>query len=89
MSAPAFGLSDTPARILQLQADLLRRAGPRRRAAIALAMTTAAIKLSRQAIARAHPEWSELDVKLMWAEIHYGKELADRVRAYIARQGKG
>ena len=72
---------------MQVQADMLRRAGAARRAAIGLAMTTAAIKLSRQAIRRAHPDWSEQDVNLMWAEIHYGKALADRVRAYLANRG--
>jgi hypothetical protein len=83
-----FGLSDTPDEIAQLQADLLRQAGPRKRAAMAAAMTAAAVKRSRQAISRAHPEWSELEVKFFWAEVHYGKELADRVRAYIARRSQ-
>lgn len=34
-------------------------------------------------IARAHPELRALEVKLYWAEIHYGKALIDRVRAYL------
>jgi hypothetical protein len=70
------------------QIELLRRASPRRRSAMMLAMTTTAIKRSRHAIQRLHPDWSELEVNLFWAEIHYGKDLADKVRAYLAAQGR-
>jgi len=72
----------------QVQIELLRRAGPNRRAALALAMTTTAIKISRRAIQRLHPDWSEMEVKLFWAEVHYGKELADKVRQYLAARGR-
>jgi len=63
------------------QIELLRRAGPAKRAALALAMTTAAVKLSRRAIQRVHPDWTEQEINLLWLEVHYGKDLADRVRA--------
>ena len=68
----------------RVQIELLRRAGPRRRAALALAMTTTAIALSRRAIQRLHPDWTKMEVNLFWAEVHYGKDLADRVRQYLA-----
>ena len=86
MKDPPIGLSDTDPRMLEVQIELLRRAGPARRAAIALSMTTTAIKLARAAIQRAHPDWSDQEVALMWAEVHYGKELTDRVRAYLSKQ---
>jgi hypothetical protein len=65
-----------------------RRLSPGQRAAISRAMTEKAVKTERQAIAREHPEWSEFEVKLHWAEIHYGKELIDRVRAYLVSTSK-
>jgi K+-transporting ATPase A subunit len=40
------------------------------------------------AIQRLHPDWSELEVKLEWARVHYGEELASRVRAYLAARGR-
>jgi hypothetical protein len=43
------------------QIKLLRRASPRRRSAMALRMTTTAIKVSRRAIQRLHADWSELE----------------------------
>ena len=82
MSAPP----DTPSSIVRVQIDLLRRAGPAKRAAIALAMTTAAIRISRRAIQRNHPDWSEQQVNLFWVELNYGPDLADRVRTYLDRR---
>ena len=81
-------LSDTHPKIAQMQIELLRTAGPARRAEIARSMTASAIYLSRLAIQRLHPEWSELEVRLYWAEVHYGKALADKVRAYLAKRGQ-
>ncbi len=77
-------LSDTPAKVLQAQAVLLRQAGPTRRAAVGLAMTAQALVMSRRALRQRHPELSEQDVLLLWAEIHYGTVLADRVRQHLA-----
>ena len=79
-------LSDTPTKVLQAQAALLREAGPTRRAALGLAMTTQALAMSRRAIQQRHPDLSEQDVLLLWAEIHYGKALADRVRVHLMHQ---
>ena len=37
-----------------------------------------------QHLARLHPELDEVGVKLLWVELHYGPELADRLRAHLA-----
>jgi hypothetical protein len=66
------------------QLELLRQAGPARRAALALRLSQSAIRSSRRAIARRHPELDERGVLLRWAELHYGHDLADRVRRYLA-----
>jgi hypothetical protein len=58
-------LSDTHPAAERAQLELLRQAGPARRAALALAMTTQAVKLSRRAIQRAHPDWSPREVNLL------------------------
>ena len=78
---------DTSVKALRAQAALLRKAGAARRAALGLAITTQAVILSRRALRQRYPHLSEQDVLLLWAEIHYGKSLADRVRAHMcARQ---
>ena len=76
-------LSDTHPDIARRQIELIRRLTPEQRSGIAAKMTADAVLLSRAGIARAHPEMNERDVKLYWAEIHYGKVLADKVRAYL------
>lgn len=66
------------------QLELLRAAGPARRAGLAMRLSNAMIYMSRQNLARLHPELDEEGVRLLWAEHHYGKELTDRVRTYLA-----
>lgn len=77
-------LRDTSPAAEAVQLDLLRRAGTARRLALTFNLSSSAIRSSRRAIARRHPELDERDVLLRWAELHYGEALAGRVRAYLA-----
>lgn len=63
------------------QIELLRQMTPGQRAALALRLTDEAIARSRRAIARVHPEWSDREVKIEWARIHYGEAVAEKLRA--------
>ena len=76
--------SDTHPAMAAKQLELLRAAGPARRAGLALRLSGSLIHASRQTLARLHPELDDEGVRLLWAEHHYGKELADRVRAHLA-----
>jgi hypothetical protein len=78
--------SDTHPDAERVQIELLRRATVGQRAEIAIALSQTVIELSRRAIRRAHPDASEQEVGLMFVALHYGQDLADRVRAYIDRQ---
>lgn len=77
---------DTDPQAEQVQLRLLRSASNARRASLALSMSGWAIEMSKRAIRRAHPEATEQDVNLRFVELHYGKDLAERVRAYLARR---
>jgi hypothetical protein len=77
--------SDAHPEAARLQLELLRKAGTRGRLALTLRLSNAMIAASRRAIRKRHPELSEQEVRLLWAELHYGKELADRVRAHLAK----
>jgi hypothetical protein len=76
--------SDTSPEMEAKQLELLRAAGTARRAALALDLSQSAIRSSRRAIARRHPELDERGILLRWAELHYGVDVADRVRRYLA-----
>ena len=69
-----------------MQVELLRAAGTARRAALARSLSATVIGLSRAAIQRRHPELSETEVLLRWVALHYGEDLAERVRSYLLRR---
>jgi hypothetical protein len=76
--------ADTDPEAERVQLGLLRRAGPARRLQMGLSLSAQVITLARSAIQRAMPEASELEVNLRFVELHYGRELADDVRRYLA-----
>ena len=73
---------DPHARSVQL--ELFRKASPGRRFALARSLSGTTMELARDAIRRRHPDWSEREVLLEFARVHYGRDLADRVGAYLA-----
>ena len=79
--------ADTDAAAEAVQIDLLRRAGPARRAGMALALSARVIGLARRALGRAHPEETEEEIRLRFVELHYGRELAAGVRRRLAGGG--
>jgi hypothetical protein len=66
------------------QLELLRAAGPARRAGLALRLSAALVDSSRRTIARLHPELDEEGVRLLWVEHPSGRDLADRLRQHLA-----
>ncbi len=47
------------------------------------ALTARTVGLSKRAIARANPDMSPEELKLRFIELHYGRDLAERVREYL------
>jgi hypothetical protein len=45
--------------------------------------------MSRRAIARRHPDWSEVEVKVEFVKLNYGEAIADRVRQRIGLNAYG
>lgn len=76
-------LSDTSPDAERVQIELLRRASVAERAACMHTMTAWTIELARRGIQRANPGLSDEEVGLRFVELHYGRQLADRVRACL------
>jgi hypothetical protein len=74
---------DTSIPAERVQVRLLRAAGPARRFEIARALTAAVVELSRAAIRRRYPTFTEREVELKFAELCYGQELARRLRSHL------
>lgn len=70
----------------RVQVELLRRAGGGRRLALARSLSGSMIELSRAAIRAASPGIGEEEVGLRFVALHYGADLASRVREYLERR---
>ncbi len=77
---------DTRPEAERVQIDLLRRASPARRFALARSLSRTTIQLSRRAIRRAHPEADEAHLQLLYVVFHYNQALADRLAGPLARK---
>jgi hypothetical protein len=75
---------DTSPEVERVQIELLRKAGPARRLELGLSFSQDASRLTRAGIKRAYPYASEEEISLIFIEVTYGKDLANRVRAYLA-----
>jgi predicted ATP-dependent Lon-type protease len=67
----------------QFQISLLRKASAAERLARACSLSETVIQLSNRAIRRANPELNEQELKLLFVEYCYGKDLSDCVRKYL------
>ena len=77
---------DTHPAIEQIQIELLRKTSPARRLELALSLSQSALELTREGIRTANPDASDEEIGLIFVEVTYGKELADRVRNYLDRR---
>ena len=77
---------DTRPEAERVQIELLRKAGPARRFSLTRSLSSLAIQLSRQAIRKANPNATEEELRLLGIEFYYGKELANRLRMYLAQK---
>lgn len=77
---------DTHPEAERVQIELLSKATPERRLELGLTFCEEGLAIAQAAIAQANPHLSEQEHKLLFVEFTYGKDLADKVRAYLARR---
>ena len=75
---------DTHPEVARRMIDLLRAAGPHGRFQMMERLTATTRALSRRAICRRHPEWTDREVDVEFVAVMYGRELAERLRAFFA-----
>ncbi|MHB1036114.1 MAG: hypothetical protein ACYC35_15835 [Pirellulales bacterium] len=82
--------SDTTPEAERVQLDLIRRMPIARRVASMRSLSRTVAGLARRGIALAHPKWTPTDLGLLFVEVHYGAELARRLRGHLrSRAGTG
>ena len=77
---------DTRPEVERVLIALLSKATTERRLELGLSLSQEAILIARQAIVQANPLISEEEQKLLFVEVTYGKNMADRVRAYLVER---
>jgi hypothetical protein len=71
----------------RIQVELIRRASVVQRMARMRSLSSSVIQLSRRAMRKRHPDWTERQVLIEWMAVHYGRDLAERVRRYMEERG--
>jgi hypothetical protein len=79
-------MNDTHPEAERVQIELIRKMPHAKRAALAARLRNRTYWMARRAIDAAHPELSEADRKLLFIEVHYGAELAQRVREHWSKR---
>ena len=77
---------DTSPEAERVQIELIRKASDAKRFAIMQAWSKFLIEANRRQIREQHPDASEEEIRLIFVARHYGQELADGLRAYLARR---
>jgi len=80
--------ADTDPKAEKVQLDLLRAATVARRTALAFSLSETVIGMARRAIRRQSPDLTDQDLLLRFVEIHYGPELAERLRENLLERSE-
>jgi hypothetical protein len=78
--------SDTHPAAEAVQINLLRKAGTSKRLSIAFSLSESVRRLALDGIRRAHPAASDEEALHIFAEVHYGQALAEKVRKSLERR---
>ena len=77
---------DTHPKAEEFQILLLRQATVAKRLAVMRSLSQTTIQLSRRAIRRANPTYSQLELNLAFVAYHYGEELSNQLGQYLKQQ---
>jgi hypothetical protein len=78
--------TDTNPEVERVLISLLRKLSTEEKMNRTLQFSSSIINLSKRAIARANPDLSEVEKNILFVRLHYGNELADKLRKYLSRK---
>ncbi len=78
--------ADTSPEAEEFQIQLLRQATIPQRFQLVRSLTATTRMLAWEGIKKANPTASDAEIDLLFVEYHYGKELADQVKNYLAQR---
>jgi len=77
---------DTHSKAEEVQLALLRRATVAQRLTVMRSLSRTTLQLSRRAIQRANPTYTQQELNLTFVAYHYGAELAARLERYLEQR---
>ena len=77
---------DTYIKAEQFQISLLRNRSTASKFAQIRSLSKSTIQLSKRAISRANKGLNEQDVNLLFINLHYGQDLANRIKIYLSKK---
>ncbi len=77
---------DTSPEAERVQIELIRKASPARLFGMVRSMSQTMIQASRQTLRQLHPDVTQEDLNLLFIELYYGKDLAERVRVHLEKR---
>jgi hypothetical protein len=77
---------DTTPEAERVQIELIRKASTAKLFGLVRSLSQSVILASRENIRQLHPDASEEEFGLIFIELYYGKELAQRVRRYLEKR---
>ncbi len=75
---------DTHLETEKVQISLLKKASVSKRLSKVRSLSQTVIRLSRRAISRANPGFSQSEVDIAFLKFHYGHELSKSVKKYLS-----
>jgi len=81
-------MNDTSQEIEEIQTKMLRNATTAKRFSQARSLSSTVIHLSRRAIRRRRPGFSEEEVNIEFVSLHYGKELAEKLKKFMKEKNE-
>jgi hypothetical protein len=79
-------LNDTSPAVEEMQIQMLRKATIAQRFSRESSLSSTVIHLSRRAIGRNHPSYSDREIKLEFIALHYGKDLSEKVKEFLTEK---
>jgi hypothetical protein len=76
-------MNDTSPEIEEIHIQMLRNATTLKRFVRARSLSRTVIQLSRRAISRSQPSFTDREVKLAFISLHYGKNLCEKVKRFL------
>lgn len=88
MRLQSENMNDTNPKVESILIEMISKLTVSQRLAKTLSFSSAVLNLSKRAIYRANPGKSKSELDLIFVRLHYGNELADKLKLFLQNKHK-